>query len=225
MKYDIILADLDDTLFDFTKSSRQALRETLSAFSLPDGEQCINDYLAINQGFWERFERGEIQKDEIYVGRFQSLFAQYHISANAADANAYYRDRLWRQRNFMPGCETLLARLKPHCRVYIATNGSTETQRLRIADSGLEHYFDGVFISEELDTKKPERKFYDAIFKEIGENLRERAIILGDSLSSDMQGGRNAGITTCFYGDVKKADGRCDYAIDNLLDFLPIVGL
>ena len=225
MKYDVILIDLDDTLFDFSASARAALREVLEHFGLPVTETCIQDYLAINQALWEQFERGEIQKSEIYPRRFAQLFAKYRLEAEPVAANAYYKDRLWRHRCFKPGCEELLRRLKPHCEICIVTNGATETQHLRIADSGLAHYFDHVFISEEMGCRKPEAQFFDRIFQIIGPEKRSRAIVLGDSLSSDMQGGRNAGLPTCFYGTPAAADNRCDYVIEHLLDFPAVIGL
>ena len=89
--------------------------------------------------------------------------------------------------------------------------------------SSIEVFFDYVFISEQLGTKKPEKDFYDKVFAQIGEIRRKSAIMVGDSLSSDMQGGRNAGIPTCFYGTRENADERCDYVIEDLLDLLPIL--
>lgn len=225
MKYDVILVDLDDTLFHFSASARQALTEVLNRFGLPVTDACVEDYMHINQLWWERFERGEIPKSAIYAGRFSDLFLKYHMEADPVEANAYYKDRLWRHRNFMPGCEELLRLLHPVCEICVITNGTTETQRLRIEDSGLSHYFDHVFISEEMGCKKPEKRFFDQVFAVIGEEKRSRAIVLGDSLTSDMQGGRNAGLPTCFYGDPSRADDRCDYVITNLLDFPRILEL
>ncbi len=225
MGYNVILADLDDTLFDFTASARQALAETLAGLGLTAPAGCVEAYLAINQQWWERFERGEIPKSAIYAGRFADLFARYGLDADPAEANARYKDRLWRHRNFMPGCEALLRRLRPACEIYVLTNGTADTQRLRIADSGLAGYFDGMFISEELGCRKPERRFFDQVLEAIGPEKRARAIVLGDSLTSDMQGGRNAGLPTCFYGDPARADGRCDYVISDLLDFPAVIGL
>ena len=225
MKYDVLLADLDDTLFDFAASARQALAETLARLELPAAEACLRDYLEINQRWWERFERGEIPKSAIYTGRFADLFARRGHRADPAEANAIYKDRLWRQRNFMPGCEALLRQLQPVCEVYVITNGTAETQKRRIAASGLAQYFRGVFISEELDCRKPEKRFFDLVLAQIGPEKRGRALVLGDSLTSDMQGGRNAGLPTCFYGDAARADKRCDYTIQALSQLPAVLGL
>lgn len=224
-RYDVLLADLDDTLFDFTASARQALTETLQRLKLPVSEACLRAYLEINQRWWERFERGEIPKSAIYEGRFSELFGRFGVSADPAAANAVYKDRLWRARHFVPGCEELLRRLQPVCQVYILTNGTAETQRRRIARSGLAQYFRGVFISEEMGCRKPEKRFFDQVLSAIGPEKRGRALVLGDSLSSDMQGGRNAGLPTCFLGDAARADGRCDYTIQALSQLPAVLGL
>lgn len=225
LRYDVLLADLDDTLFDFSTSSRQALAETLRRLGLPVTDACIRDYLAINQSWWERFERGEVPKSAIYTGRFADFIARYHLDADPAEANDVYKDLLWRQRNFMPGCEALLRQLQPVCEVYVITNGTADTQNRRIAASGLAGYFRGVFISEELGCRKPEKRFFDQVLARIGPEKRGRALVLGDSLTSDMQGGRNAGLPTCFYGDAARADGRCDYTIESLSQLPAVLGL
>lgn len=224
MKYNVILADLDDTLFNFSASSRQALRDTFGAMGLPGALARTEEFLPLNQRFWERFERGEIAKNELCVERFRAFFALTGEKADPAEANGIYGDRLWRHRNFMPGCETLLDRLRPACEVYVITNGTTDSQKRRLRASGLEDRFDGVFISEEMGCRKPEKRFFDLIFREIGEEKRRRAIVLGDSLTSDMQGGRNAGLPTCLYGPREKADCRCDYVVEDLLDFPTLIG-
>jgi len=225
MKFDVILADLDDTLFDFSTSSRQALRDTFREMGLPKTLARADEFLPLNQSFWERFERGEITKEFLCTARFQAFFERTGERGDPFEANEIYRDRLWRHVNFMPGCAALLDRLRPACRVYVITNGTTDSQKRRLAASGMEGKFDGVFISEEMGCRKPEKIFFDRIFERLGEDARGRAIVLGDSLTSDMQGGRNAGLPTCFYGLREMADGRCDYAIERLLDFPAVIGL
>ena len=108
-------------------------------------------------------------------------------------------------------CKTATACLRNNKTVY------------RTLVTGRTYDFDYVFISEQLGTKKPEKDFYDKVFAQIGESRRKSALMVGDSLSSDMQGGRNAGIPTCFYGTRENADERCDYVIEDLLDLLPIL--
>ena len=102
--------------------------------------------------------------------------------------------------------------------IALLDEGNTEIQMRRIAASGMAQYFDRVFISEQMGCKKPDKLFYDKVFAEIGEDYRAQSIMIGDSLSSDMQGGRNAGIPTCLYGRTEPISPLCDYAVADLLE-------
>lgn len=213
----VLLMDIDDTLFDFQTSSYAALRAALTAFSLPELPGLWQRYSQLDAALWQQYERGEIEKETLYIERFRRLFDEYGFRTDAAAFNRVYFQVLGKQRNFMPHCEQVLPLLHERYSIYILTNGNTELQLRRIAASGLARYFDRVFISEQLGCKKPDRIFYDKVFREIGEAMRPQSIMIGDSLSSDMQGGRNAGIKTCLYGPRASADERCDYVVEDLL--------
>ena len=118
----------------------------------------------------------------------------------------------------MPHCRELLQALHGKYLVVVVTNGDTYAQERRIKISGMAQYFDRVFISEQMGCKKPDKLFYDKVFAEIGEDYRAQSIMIGDSLSSDMQGGRNAGIPTCLYGRTEPISPLCDYAVADLLE-------
>lgn len=223
MKFRAVFLDIDDTLFDFQKSSFEALQLAFADIGEPFSEADMPGYEAYNRQLWEAFERGEIEKELIYEERFRLYFAERGIRADTAAFNRRYLAALAEGRNFMPHCEDLLRALHGRWKIFILTNGDGPTQVRRIARSGFAPYFDGVFISEELGCKKPERVFYDRVFAEIGEEYRTCTLMVGDSLSSDMQGGRNAGIPTCFYGPRDKADARCDYVIEDLMELVPIM--
>lgn len=147
-------------------------------------------YRALDAELWQRFERGEITKEALYVERFRVFFAEYGLEADPAAFNAAYFRELGDQCNFMPHCEQALRQLHAQYKIFIVTNGNTEIQMRRIAASGMAQYFDRVFISEQMGCKKPDKLFYDKVFAEIGEDYRAQSIMIGDSLSSDMQGGR-----------------------------------
>lgn len=221
--YDVILLDLDDTLYDFSGSTRLSLGELFDDMGLP--EAALEAFFVLNNQLWTQFEHGQIAKSLIYAERFRLLFAQFGRYDDPVLANDRYREGLLRHMRLLPDAEALLQRLVPKCRLFAVTNGETKLQKQRMALSGLAGYFLDCFISEEMDSKKPELAFFDQVFAKIGRELRSRAIILGDSLSSDMQGGRNAGIATCLYGPLEKADGRCDYVAPKLLDFPDIIGV
>lgn len=223
MRFDTVLLDIDDTLFDFRESSFQALVKAFRAIGRPFTREDMPAYEVFNNELWQSYERGEIEKSFIYPERFRRYFASIGLEADPVFVNRMYLHELAEGRNFMPHCRELLQALHGKYLVVIVTNGDSYAQERRIERSGMAQYFDHVFISEQLGTKKPEKDFYDKIFSVIGSERRASSIMVGDSLSSDMQGGRNAGIVTCFYGEISRADERCDYVIEDLLDLLPIL--
>ena len=213
-----LLMDIDDTLFDFRTSSREALAIAFAEHEIPFTEDLLARYETIDAGLWQRFEQGGIEKEALYTERFRMLFEESGLSADPVSMNRAYFRELGDRRNFMPHCEQVLRLLHAKYRIFIVTNGNTDIQNRRIAASGMAQYFDRVFISEQMGCKKPDKLFYDKVFAEIGEDYRTCSIMIGDSLSSDMQGGRNAGIPTCLYGSHDASDARCDYAVADLLE-------
>ena len=213
-----LLMDIDDTLFDFRTSSREALAIAFAEHEIPFTEDLLARYETIDAGLWQRFEQGGIEKEALYTERFRMLFEESGLSADPVSMNRAYFRELGDRRNFMPHCEQVLRLLHAKYRIFIVTNGNTDIQNRRIAASGVAQYFDRVFISEQMDCKKPDKLFYDKVFAEIDEDYRTCSIMIGDSLSSDMQGGRNAGIPTCLYGSHDASDARCDYAVADLLE-------
>ena len=213
-----LLMDIDDTLFDFQTSSRNALSIAFRALNLPFTPEMWAHYRELDAEFWQRFERGEITKEALYVERFRVFFAEYGLEADPAAFNTAYFCELGGQHDLMPHCEQVLRQLHERYQICIVTNGSTDIQTRRIADSGMAKYFDRVFISEQMGCKKPDREFFDKVFAELGEENRACAVMIGDSLSSDMQGGRNAGIPTCLYGRAEPEEPLCDYAVTDLLE-------
>ena len=225
MKFRAVFLDIDDTLFDFRKSSFEALVTAFAELGVPFTAADMPHYEVYNDRMWQMFERGEIEKEHIYEERFRLYFAERGIEADTAAFNRKYLYELAEGVNFMPHCAELLRALHGRVKVFILTNGDTYAQERRIEKSGFAPYFDGVFISEQLGCKKPEKAFYDKVFALVGEEYRGCTLMVGDSLSSDMQGGRNAGIPTCFYGKREKADARCDYVIEDLLELPPLLGI
>lgn len=223
MKFRAVFLDIDDTLFDFRKSSFEALETCFAAIGRKFTWDDMPGYEVFNNRMWQSYERGEIEKEFIYEERFRLYFEANGIRADTAEFNRRYLYELGEGRNFMPHCAELLRALHGRWKVFIVTNGDTYAQERRIENSGFAPYFDGVFISEQLGSKKPEKAFFDKVFSIVGEEYRHCTLMVGDSLSSDMQGGRNAGIPTCFYGAAERADARCDYVIGDLLELLPIL--
>lgn len=224
MKFKAVLIDIDDTLFSFQQGSFDSLVQAFGHFGVPfTSEVELPVFERHNVALWQAYERGEIPKEYIFAERFRRVNAELGLELPPTELNRLFLQALAQSCIFMPHCRELLEALHGKYKVYVVTNGDTFAQESRIARSGLGHLFDGVFISEQMGCKKPEKVFFDKVFARIGEEYRDCSILVGDSLTSDMQGGRNAGIPTCFYGDAAKADDRCDYVIGDLLELLPIL--
>ena len=221
MKYDIILMDIDNTLLDFDAGTRDSLAALLAAFGLELTTERENRFHQINNRFWTAYEHGEIPKSAIFERRFAEFLGELGIETDPLEANEQFAKGLRESAVLMPGCMELLDALKGRCRLFAVTNGVVTTQTPRLEKAGFGAYFERIFISEAMGCKKPEKAFFDKCFDVIGPVDKDRCIILGDSLTSDMQGGRNAGITTCYLGS--NPDDRCDYAITELSDFMKIL--
>ncbi len=222
MPYDIIFMDIDNTLLDFNAGTADSLRQLLADFGLELTEERLQRFFTINNSLWTAYEHGEIEKSEIFPTRFQRYLGEMGIETDWLAANSRYADGLKQSAILMPHAQELLDALKGRYPLYGVTNGVVTTQLPRLAKSRLDQYFDHVFISEAMGCKKPEKEFFDQVFAAIGNPEKSRCIILGDSLTSDMQGGRNAGIATCFFG-ADPQDDRCDYVIGDLMDFLQVI--
>ncbi len=218
MRFRAVLIDIDNTLFDFRESSYASLVEVFKTLHFDFTREDFKHYEVYNDRLWQQFERGEIEQKDIYCERFRLYLNEIGLTADPADMNKAYVQGLAKGYHFMPHCRELLETLHGRYKVFAVTNGDAFAQQSRIARSGMAHLFDAVFISELVGAQKPERAFFDKVFATVGEEYRSCSIIVGDSLSSDMQGGRNAGIPTCFYGRAEKADDRCDYVIRDLME-------
>lgn len=221
MAYNLVFMDIDNTLLDFHAATRSALAALLGEFGQSLTPALEEQFHRINDRLWAQYERGEIPKAEIFPRRFTEFLAPLGISLDPLAANGRYARGLRQSAVFMPHAKELLEHLRGQVRMFAVTNGVATTQTPRLEKAGLPDYFEQIFISEAMGCKKPEKAFFDQVFAAIGPVDKSQCIILGDSLTSDMQGGRNAGIATCYYGT--DPDTRCDYAIEDLMDFVKIV--
>lgn len=227
MRYPYILMDADETLFDFKRSEAEAFRQVMPQFGIRDVEQGLGLYQAINEGYWKRFEQGQVTKPQLLLARFDDLFAAFGLECDSEAVNrAYMTRRAGSGFYLLPGAFELCCRLhgQGH-KLYIVTNATAQVQRNRFAQSGLTPYFEDVFISEEIGSQKPALAFFQHVFDSIGQPPKDQIIILGDSLTSDMRGGRNADIATCWFNPGDEApNADCDFVITRLDQFDAIVG-
>ena len=214
-----VLFDLDDTLFDFHKAEKIALTKTLMHFGIDPTEETLALYSTINAAHWKRLELGEISREEVKVGRYRELFKTIGVECDPVKATAYYESMLAIGHYFMPGAPELLEELYRKYRLYIVSNGTAKVQEGRIGSSGITKYMDGIFISQILGANKPDKQFFDICFAEIPDFSLSETVIIGDSLSSDIKGGINAGITTVWFnpkGIENDNDIKPDYTIKEL---------
>ena len=196
-RYEILLIDLDDTILDFGAAEAVAYGGALAAFGIPETPALLARYRAVNVLWWEKLERGEAERDEILVERHRQLFRELGLETDAAAFEADYRCRLGQGHWFMPGAEEALRELRRRgFRLFLASNGVSDTQRGRIASAGIGPLFEALFISEELGANKPDPAFFARCFARIPGFDRERTLMIGDSLTSDVRGGLNAGLDT-----------------------------
>lgn len=214
---EFLLLDLDDTILDFHKAEDIAVRKALSQAGADVTDAVVGRYSTINKMHWEMLERGEITREQVLVQRFACLFRELGIETDAVACARNYERLLGIGHYFLPGAKEALDILKERYRLFLVSNGTASVQQGRMTSAGLYPYFEKVFVSEEIGYNKPAIEFFDACFAQIPGFDRSKAMIVGDSLTSDMQGGINAGIKTCWVNpNHKDAKFSVDYQIEGL---------
>ena len=218
----IVLLDLDNTILDFNKAEHRALGLALKAQGLPFNDEIAVLYHEINNRHWEMLENGILTREQVLVQRYEALFRALGVHGDAKRTQALYEGYLSEGHWFIPGAEEMLRTLAGKYRLFICSNGTQCVQDGRIRSAGIAPYFEKIFISEHMDGNKPEKCFFDQCFREIPGFDRSRAIILGDSLTSDIRGGVNAGILSCWFnpnGRENTGPIKPDYEIRALAEF------
>ena len=217
----VLLWDIDGTLLDFAAAERRALTHCFGKFGLGEcSDEMLSRYSTLNTSYWQRLERGELTRRQVQLGRFQEFFHREGIPfSRYEDFNLAFQQVLGETVVFRDGADALVRELRGRVRQYAATNGNLPVQLRKLEKSGLDRLLDGAFISEQVGAEKPSPRFFDAVFARLGEVSRDEVLIVGDSLTSDMQGGNNAGIPCCWYnpGNTPAPEGlRLDYIISHL---------
>lgn len=227
---DTILWDVDGTLLDFHAAEYAAVKSLFAEFGY--GE-CSDDmtarYSEINDSFWKRLERGEITKAQVLIGRFEQFFSEYGISTEGVyEFNEKYQPRLGDTIVYCDDSYNIVKSLKGKVRQYAVSNGTVAAQTEKMKRSGFGELLDGVFLSENIGSEKPNIGFFEKVFEKIQPVDKSKTIIVGDSLTSDMQGGINAGIKTCLYApkEINMPENmNIDYVIKDLGEILDIIKL
>ena len=226
--FDVILWDVDGTLLDFPAAERQSLLDAFSHFGLgPCPEDRVARYSKLNASYWKRLERGEITKNELLPGRFQEFFQQEGIHFDRYwDFNDFYQLRLGENATPQDDSFALVASLRGRVKQYAVTNGTKVAQDIKLDRSGLAELLDGIFISEVVGAEKPDPAFFAPVFQAMGPVDKSRVLMVGDSLTSDMQGANNVGIPCCWYDPKDKPlpdHLRIDFHISHLSQVVEIL--
>lgn len=198
-KYTTLLLDADETLLDFISAEASAIKTVCEKYNIPYSEEVRKAYSAINLNLWKKLEKGLITRKEIQLRRFKEFALYIGTDADPIFMAKDYVEALKLGGMVLDGAKELCRDLSKEYSLYIVTNGITAVQESRFERSGLLPYFKDIFISEKFGSAKPEKQFFEAVFKEIDEKNTHKICIIGDSMSSDILGGINAGIDTCYF--------------------------
>ncbi len=194
-----ILFDLDNTILDFSRSEKIALCGALRRMGIQPEDSLLKRYGEINTAQWALLEQKKATRDEVKLNRFQLLFDEMGFSCSAPQTAEMYESLLKGSCFWMDGAQAMLADLSRSCALYIVTNGMADIQHTRIQAAGLERWIQKTFISEEIGFDKPDREFFARVFAQIPGFRPETALMVGDSLTSDIRGGRDAGLRTVWF--------------------------
>ncbi|MBQ0000135.1 MAG: YjjG family noncanonical pyrimidine nucleotidase [Clostridiales bacterium] len=227
--FKVILWDIDNTLLNFTASERAGIRMCFEKFGLGEcTDEMLEDYAEINIKYWQKLERGELSKDQVLVGRFMEFFEKYGRDTSVVEAfNDAYQLSLGDTIVFEPYAKELVWGYKGRYKQFAASNGTLLAQTKKLKNSGLSEVLDGAFISDEIGVEKPMQGFFDAVFAAVPECTKDEILIIGDSLTSDMKGGADAGIQTCWYNPKCKINNSglmLDYEIHSLREVQELLG-
>ena len=216
---EFLFLDLDDTILDFHKAERIALSKTIREFGLEPTEEVLSRYHVINKWHWEQLELGKLTRAEVLENRFGALFAEFGIQADQAACARAYEHNLSIGHYFLPGAEEAVEILSKRYRLFLASNGTASVQKGRMTSANLYRFFEVCFVSQEIGHNKPSREYFEAAFARIPGFDKSKCLMVGDSLTSDIQGGINAGIKTCWINP-PHAPGRPDIQPDYEIEAL-----
>lgn len=199
MAYETILFDLDHTLLDSDESERQAYAHTAARVGLTEPERHFPLYVTINRRLWQEVERGERQPAEVRFRRFEEFNAEVGIDADAELMAEHFVWALGAFGGLYEGAVEVLAACSTRASLGLVTNGLSDVQRSRLSRLGIADYFDAIVISSEVGVTKPRPDIFELAFAQLGNPTKDAAVMIGDSLTSDIAGGRNFGIDTCWY--------------------------
>ncbi len=231
MKKKILLIDVDDTLLDFTGGERVAITKTLSHFCLPTDEETIEAYRHFNDELWKAYEQRKVSKPELVVKRFEMLLERLNVVGKITpeEMNVEYFNNLQNQHDYKEGASEFIDKISEYYRIILITNGTTQIQNARLRDSKLINRVESVFISEQLGTRKPEKAYFEIVANSVENFDKSDCVLVGDSLTSDILGGKNYQIKTVWFNPNHKPASKdiipdkTVYSFDELYTYLTLI--
>ena len=212
-----LFLDLDDTILDFHKAEYIAIGKTMAEHGIEPTEEIRNRYHVINKWHWEQLELGNMTRQDVVEGRFRVFFGEMGIQVDAAKVADDYMHNLSQGHYFLPGAEEAVERLSKKYRLFLASNGTASVQHSRMTSANLYRFFEKVFVSQTIGYNKPAKEYFDGCFAQIPDFDITRAVMVGDSLSSDIKGGINAGMKTVWVNpDHLEGKIKADYEIESI---------
>ncbi|MCF7794346.1 MAG: YjjG family noncanonical pyrimidine nucleotidase [Candidatus Cloacimonetes bacterium] len=225
MKYKLILFDADGTLFDFEKAEKNAFHTAMKEFGIKEKiAEFHYSYEIINKAIWQEFQEKKITSEKLRIERFRRFFTKMQLDLDPVKVSPFYLQKLSEGIDLLPFAEEVVKYFHGKCEIALATNGLSEVQRPRFAASKLSEYFKHIFISEEIGFPKPNSEFFEHIFSKLP--FSDSTIIVGDNLTSDIKGGNDFGIDTCWFNPQKcfnNSDFIPTYEIGKLEDLKEII--
>lgn len=225
-RYQYLLFDADNTLFDFDAANHNAFAQTCQYCGLTYSEELYEFYESFNRPLWQQLDRGEVTKEFLVVERFRRFLAAMNVDADPAECNRIQLSGLGSSTVLLPHAPEVIERLSRTHQLYIVTNAVASVQRARLAGSAIAPYITAAFISEEAGAAKPSKAYFDYVFARIDGITPDNCLVIGDSLSSDVQGAINAGLPACWYNlknDPRPEGMKIDYEIRDLRELYDIV--
>lgn len=224
VKYKNIIFDLDNTLLDFSYAEDIAFRNLLENYNINYEKEYLNIYRSINEPLWRKLEKKEVSKEYVFKNRFSLFFNELGVKINGEEAEMFYRENLTISDKTIPHAKEVLNKLKEDdYNIYLATNGFSNTQRVRLEKTNLMPIFNEIFISEEVGYEKPDIKFFDFLFNHIEENDKSSLIMVGDNETSDIDGANNFEIDSILLSNKNEQNTNATYKVNDLREILSIV--
>jgi 2-haloacid dehalogenase len=225
-KYHTLLWDLDNTLLDFDAAAQLSFEDMMRVYDLPADSQHYLLYQEINHSLWNNLESGQLKQDQIKWKRWEMYFDRISTYRDPHQANQDFFKGLAKHPVEVKGARALLKDLYHDFELCLITNGIGEIQRQRLKRSGFEAFFTSLIISDEIGHAKPHKAFFDHTFEEMSHPDKSSTLVIGDNLGSDIRGGNDFGLSTCWYNEKGKkayAGIEANYEINDLENFTNVL--